>query len=287
MPFTFNFISDSEAIGQEAGKEKGGCVEWVEAMEVEYSDSHLASLSSLTAVEHWTDPATGGLVNFVSSDAVSKRLQAEGYTGDLLPALTSQTDLQPGVYEGGLKIWECSEDLAGWLAAGHIPLAGRRVLELGCGAGLPGLLAFKQGATVWFSDYNEDVLHHITIPNALLNVPDQPMETRFFAGDWADLENRFLAKEIQNESHKFDLILSSETIYNVDNQTKLISIFRNYLKRDGVALVAAKSHYFGVGGGVQQFSERVERAGLGLQRLWRTKEGLKREILSVKLPPSK
>ena len=91
MPFTFNFISDSEPVGQEAGKEKGGCVEWVEAMEVEYSDSHLASLSSLTAVEHWTDPATGGLVNFVSSDAVSKRLQAEGYTGDLLPALTSQT----------------------------------------------------------------------------------------------------------------------------------------------------------------------------------------------------
>ena len=49
--------------------------------------------------------------------------------------------------QGGLKIWECSEDLARHL---HEAAAGRledsRVCELGCGAGLPGLLALKHGA---------------------------------------------------------------------------------------------------------------------------------------------
>ena len=34
------------------------------------------------------------------------------YKGDLSPALgTEHSDLVPGTYEGGLKVWECSEDL--------------------------------------------------------------------------------------------------------------------------------------------------------------------------------
>ncbi len=34
-------------------------------------------------------------------------------------------------------------------------LAGKRVLEVGCGAGLPGVFAFAAGATVHFNDYNK------------------------------------------------------------------------------------------------------------------------------------
>ena len=34
------------------------------------------------------------------------------YKGDLSPALgTEDSDLVAGTYEGGLKVWECSEDL--------------------------------------------------------------------------------------------------------------------------------------------------------------------------------
>ena len=32
--------------------------------------------------------------------------------------------------------------------------------------------------TVWFNDYNEEVLKHITMPNTLLNVPKEPAKTR-------------------------------------------------------------------------------------------------------------
>ena len=35
------------------------------------------------------------------------------------------------------------------------------------------------------------------------------------------------------EEGKFDLILTSETIYNTSNQHKLISIFKNLLKKNG------------------------------------------------------
>lgn len=55
---------------------------------------------------------------------------------------------------------------------------------------------------------------------------------RFFSGDWASLEG-LLSSELKEEEEKFDLILTSETIYNVDNQPKLISIFKKLLKRDG------------------------------------------------------
>ena len=37
--------------------------------------------------------------------------RAEKYEGPLSPALEGGTDLVPAMYEGGLKIWECSEDL--------------------------------------------------------------------------------------------------------------------------------------------------------------------------------
>ena len=95
-------------------------------------------------------------------------------------------------------------------------MAGLKVLDLGCGAALPGLYCFSKGAegdnigfdlnltfsyiafmpiihtrcceptvqdtfllsTVWFNDYNEEVLKHITMPNTLLNVPKNPAKTR-------------------------------------------------------------------------------------------------------------
>ncbi len=37
--------------------------------------------------------------------------RAERYEGTLTPAREGGTDLVPAQYEGGLKIWECSEDL--------------------------------------------------------------------------------------------------------------------------------------------------------------------------------
>ena len=51
-----------------------------------------------------------------------------------------------GVYEGGLKIWECSIDLAAFVASG-VDFQNLNVLELGCGAGLPAIVAGQLGAT--------------------------------------------------------------------------------------------------------------------------------------------
>ena len=45
----------------------------------------------------------------------------------------SDSDLVSGVYEGGLKIWECSIDLVHFISRNPELFEGKRVLELGCG----------------------------------------------------------------------------------------------------------------------------------------------------------
>lgn len=47
-----------------------------------------------------------------------------------------------------------------------IHFAGKRVLEIGCGHGLVGILALLKGAaSVCFADFNKDVLEKLTMKN--------------------------------------------------------------------------------------------------------------------------
>ncbi len=58
----------------------------------------------------------------------------------------------------------------------------------------------------------------------------------------------------------------------------------------GIALVAAKSYYFGVGGGTTTFAERVRHDGiLEVRSVWASDDGdgsVRREVLELKFPDS-
>ena len=55
---------------------------------------------------------------------------------------------------GGLKIWECTQDLANYILKQGMKFHSKRVLDLGCGSGILGILAMQLGAaTVHFQDY--------------------------------------------------------------------------------------------------------------------------------------
>ncbi len=70
---------------------------------------------------------------------------------------------------------------------------------------------------ILFQDYNDQVIDHITIPNVRLN--NSKSVSRFYSGDWKKLE-----QHLQEESPgSYDVILTSETIYNVDNYNKLVN----------------------------------------------------------------
>ncbi|UYV69459.1 hypothetical protein LAZ67_6003662 [Cordylochernes scorpioides] len=72
----------------------------------------------------------------------------------ILSAFSQNSDVVPGVYEGGLKVWDCAYDLLDYLSTNSQLLkSGMKVLELGCGAGLPGIFALCKGANVDFQDF--------------------------------------------------------------------------------------------------------------------------------------
>lgn len=68
----------------------------------------------------------------------------------------NNTDLISGVYEGGYKIWECTQDLVDYFTqdSENNNFAGKVVCDLGCSAGIAGLLALiKDAKAVHFQDY--------------------------------------------------------------------------------------------------------------------------------------
>ncbi|POY74375.1 hypothetical protein BMF94_2569 [Rhodotorula taiwanensis] len=106
-----------------------------------------------------------------------------------------QSDLVKGVYEGGLKTWECSLDLVDCLDQRGFTLdavdntsfvRGTSVLEVGCGTAIPTCAVFARllneiardptpedapkpkKTRIHVQDYNKQVLQLITFPNLLL-----------------------------------------------------------------------------------------------------------------------
>ena len=69
----------------------------------------------------------------------------------------NNSDLISGVYEGGYKIWECTQDLVDYFTeedASKNEFAGKLVCDLGCSGGLAGLMALiKDARNVHFQDY--------------------------------------------------------------------------------------------------------------------------------------
>lgn len=145
------------------------------------------------------------------------------------------TDLIPGLYEGGYKLWECSIDLAEYLARNHCSLSSSlirsinsqplRILELGCGIGVPGIVGqalLPLGTQLWLSDFNDSVLLETTWPTLEANaLPNQHADTQAVrytvAGDWLKLS----AWLKEHNEPPFDLILSAETLYSPSHCEKV------------------------------------------------------------------
>ncbi|XP_040575989.1 histidine protein methyltransferase 1 homolog [Lepeophtheirus salmonis] len=275
--FKFNFHVDEENLDSvkellsnkdEHSQKKENQISWLESKEHLINEDHRDRVHDAQFFEDFNFGTK--TLKLLDEGEINASLIGEKET--LKDALHS--DLIKGVYEGGLKIWECARDLADYIASLKVPnIEETSVLELGCGAGLPGIIFLSKGATnVDFQDYNPEVVDYYTIPNVLLN--NQESKSRFFSGDWSSLQNIII-------DTKYDVILTSETIYNLENQHKLISIFNSLLKDDGYIFLASKIHYFGVGGGLRQF-ERTLDAQWSYETVKKFDEsGLQREIIKI------
>jgi len=240
---------------------------------------------------------------------ISSRVAAER----LGLAALAESDLQPGVYEGGLKLWEGAADLCRHMVttygidapalagAGCEALRGKRVLELGCGHGLPGVLALLAGAgCAHFQDYNACVLSALTAANVGLNLaqnqatagqeagggggPRRRGGVRYFAGDWGRVCEHLVSAGLGGH---YDLVLSAETVYAAPAAARLLECIKAVLQPPhGVALIAAKAYYFGVGGGSAAFQEMVRADGVMTVEVVASVDdgGMRRDVLRLKWP---
>lgn len=107
--------------------------------------------------------------------------------------------------------------------------------------------------------------------------PEIFLKCSFFSGDW----NSF--KDITSNDDKYDVILTSETIYNPQNYNKLLGFFKSRLSSDGKVYLGAKSYYFGVFGNVLDFCKLLESDGTFTHEIvWKSTDGVQREILLIK-----
>ena len=123
------------------------------------------------------------------------------------------------LYPFGLMIWESAVVLGDVLAERGPALAGKRVLELGCGVGLPGLVARRHGAHVVQTDHDALALA-LCRHNAALN---RVTGIEQFTGDW----------QAWTHTPRYDLIIGADIIYDTADYDKLEALFRANLVPGG------------------------------------------------------
>ena len=144
---------------------------------------------------------------------------AEALLADIQPTTFATDERLPYWAE----LWPSAVALAHYLTK-HLNLAGRRVLELGCGLGLVSVVAALQGARVLCTDYEE-----VALAFARLNARGNACRgMRFRLVDWCQPALR----------RRYDCILASDVIYEARSFAPLALLLQRYLARGGMAVFA-------------------------------------------------
>lgn len=124
----------------------------------------------------------------------------------------------------GVTLWASAIALTHEIASRGDAFCGTRVLELGAGTGLPGIVAATLGAQVVQTDRSELVMS-LCKRNILLN-DVQTIEQRIV--DWTDW----------NDVTQYDWIIGSDILYGEDTHPHLRHIFESNLSPSGKVLLS-------------------------------------------------
>ena len=97
---------------------------------------------------------------------------------------------------------------------------------------------------------------------------------KFFSGSWKSFPVA-----------PYDIVLTSETIYRSESLAPLLTLLKRAAavkEKEHICLVAAKILYFGVGGGVEEFTARVKDEGGSVKNVLEVVSGVVRRVMSVR-----
>lgn len=121
------------------------------------------------------------------------------------------------------QLWPASIALARWLWKRR-DLAGKEILELGCGVGLSGIVAARAGAKLVFADYFPEALDLARDNARRLGVTN----AEFLHLDWRD----------RGFMRRFDRILASDVLYEARNHDPIRAFLARALRPGGDAVIA-------------------------------------------------
>jgi len=287
VPFKFNFggqhaaATDVDAVDEQTNQQTG-TDHSVTVHQLTSTQQHTPNIQSFDTITipHTTPTLTLQKIHISS-------------TNNSISELTTKNDVVSGVYEGGFKLWECTVDLIQLLAdvksgikqrSGKLPADTHvlhslqqivtdspklKVLELGCGHALPAIYCLNHlnAAHTVVQDMNAEVIDTCTIPNIVRNTSQQMVSdladrVTCVSGSWqSEKMLSTLLQSVQSSvssTPTFNLILTAETIYNLNTMPALLSLIINTLSDNGVCLVAAKRYYFGVGGSTTELLHQLK-----------------------------
>ena len=120
-------------------------------------------------------------------------------------------------------LWESAVGLSNRLAAETSLTVGKRVLELGAGVGLPGLVAQALGGQVTQTDYQVD-----SLTLCQWNAHENGVTTEIFQADWRRWQHPL----------RYHLILAADILYDESLHYYLERIFHRNLQPGGRILLA-------------------------------------------------
>lgn len=121
-------------------------------------------------------------------------------------------------------LWPSSIALSEFISEHPELVKGKKVLELGCGLGLPSLVSSHLGGEVLATDYHPDVEEYY-----LRNCRHSSVESFYRRLNW---------REGTEDIGKFDIVIGSDVLYESKHASEVASGLIRFLKPDGIILLS-------------------------------------------------
>jgi predicted nicotinamide N-methyase len=139
-------------------------------------------------------------------------------------------------------LWPAAEALAEYLEENPKLIKNKTVLELGCGLGLPSLVASHLGGNVLATDFHPDVEEYF-----LRNCRHSSVSCSYQRLNWRE----------ENVGKKFDVVIGSDVLYESKHPKEVALGLLRFVKEDGTIILSDPGRSY-----LQQFLNAMKELGV-------------------------